>query len=102
MQINSLKQVDLRLERGLGSGLGPSLSPGDRDNVFPEALERARLAVVEPHQAAAAAVNRFAGGENSIHETLIAVEKADISLKYMMNIRNKLLDAYREVMQMGA
>ena len=48
------------------------------------------------------AVDQFSQHRRNIHETLIAVEKADISLKYMMNVRNKLLDAYREVMQMGA
>ena len=102
MQINSLKELDLRLEKVLGAGLGPSAPTTQSDSAFSEALDRARVAVVAPHRAASKAVNEFAAGNNSIHETLIAVEKADISLKYMMNILNKLLDAYREVMQMGA
>jgi flagellar hook-basal body complex protein FliE len=47
-------------------------------------------------------VQQFENGRRNIHETLLAIEKADISFKYMMNIRNKLLDAYKEVMAMGA
>lgn len=36
----------------------------------------------------------------SIHEAMIAMEKASISFKAMMAVRNKILEAYREVMRM--
>ena len=36
----------------------------------------------------------------SIHEAMIALEKASISFKTMMKVRNKLLEAYQEVMRM--
>jgi flagellar hook-basal body complex protein FliE len=36
----------------------------------------------------------------SIHEVMIAMEKADISFRTMMLMRNKLLEAYQEVMRM--
>ena len=35
-----------------------------------------------------------------IHGTMIALEKADISMRLMMQIRNKLVSAYEEVMRM--
>ena len=35
-----------------------------------------------------------------MHETLLAVEKADIAFKAMNQIRLKVLDAYKEVMRM--
>ncbi|HTL12734.1 MAG TPA: flagellar hook-basal body complex protein FliE [Bdellovibrionota bacterium] len=41
-----------------------------------------------------------AGRTKNIHETMLAVERADASLKLMMQVRNKILDAYREVMRM--
>jgi flagellar hook-basal body complex protein FliE len=41
-----------------------------------------------------------AGKAKNIHETMLAVERADMSLKLLMQVRNKLLDAYREVMRM--
>ena len=39
------------------------------------------------------------GDDTNVHKTLIAVEKADLSFKMMMEIRNKLMDAYNEIMR---
>jgi len=36
----------------------------------------------------------------SIHEAIIAMEKASISFKTMLQVRNKVLEAYQEVMRM--
>jgi len=36
----------------------------------------------------------------SIHEVIIAMEKADISFRTMLQVRNKVLDAYQEIMRM--
>lgn len=41
-----------------------------------------------------------AGRTDNIHEVLIAGEKADIALQLTMQIRNKILDAYSEIMRM--
>lgn len=41
-----------------------------------------------------------AGKTKNVHEAMMAVEKADLSFKLMMQVRNKLLDAYREIMRM--
>ena len=46
-------------------------------------------------------IQKLATGENrSLHETMIAVEKASISFQFMSQIRNKALEAYQEVMRM--
>ncbi|HDM76228.1 MAG TPA: flagellar hook-basal body complex protein FliE [Deltaproteobacteria bacterium] len=40
-------------------------------------------------------------GHNApLHETMIALEKADISLRLFIQVRNKVVEAYREVMHM--
>ncbi|MBN2538526.1 MAG: flagellar hook-basal body complex protein FliE [Deltaproteobacteria bacterium] len=39
-------------------------------------------------------------GSGSIHEAIIALEKADISFRAVMQVRNKILEAYQEVMRM--
>ncbi|HCP08980.1 MAG TPA: flagellar hook-basal body complex protein FliE [Candidatus Moranbacteria bacterium] len=36
----------------------------------------------------------------SLHDAIIAIEKADISFKAMMQVRNKIIEAYQEVMRM--
>ena len=40
------------------------------------------------------------GNKTNIHETMLAVEQADIAFKAMNQIRQKVLDAYKEVMRM--
>jgi len=40
------------------------------------------------------------GNTGSIHEAMIALEKADISFRAMMQVRNKILEAYQEIMRM--
>jgi len=37
-----------------------------------------------------------------LHDVLIKIEEAEVAFKTMMQIRNKLVDAYREVMRMGS
>jgi flagellar hook-basal body complex protein FliE len=45
----------------------------------------------------------FASGRsNDIHGTMIAVEKAEISLHLLANVRNRVVEMYREVMRMGS
>jgi len=44
----------------------------------------------------------FATGKvKDIHQVMISVQKADISFRLMQQIRNKLVEAYREIMHMG-
>ncbi len=50
--------------------------------------------------AAAAAENLAVNGTGNVAETLIAVQKADLSFQLLLSARNKLVDAYREVMRM--
>jgi flagellar hook-basal body complex protein FliE len=41
----------------------------------------------------------IAGESKSLHETMIAMEKADISFRLMMEVRNKIIEAYNEIMR---
>lgn len=48
------------------------------------------------------AIKQLAAGKNkNIHETMLMLEKADSSYRLMMQVRNKIIDAYREVMRMS-
>ncbi|MBL0691844.1 MAG: flagellar hook-basal body complex protein FliE [SAR324 cluster bacterium] len=40
------------------------------------------------------------GKSDDIHGTMIAMEKADISIKLLMAVRNKVMSAYQEVSRM--
>ncbi len=46
------------------------------------------------------AIEKFLRGEEKdIHNTMISIEKADISLQLFTQIRNKLIDAYKEIIR---
>ncbi|HOP85379.1 MAG TPA: flagellar hook-basal body complex protein FliE [Syntrophorhabdaceae bacterium] len=46
-------------------------------------------------------IKKLATMENKdIHTTMIAVEKADMTFQLMMQIRNKIISAYEEIMRM--
>jgi len=47
-----------------------------------------------------AAVNLQTGASGNIHETMIAVEQADISLRMLVQMRNRIVEAYQEIMRM--
>jgi len=42
----------------------------------------------------------ISGEAESIHQVMIAVEEADLAFRLMMEIRNKLTEAYQEIMRM--
>lgn len=39
-------------------------------------------------------------GKTDIHETMINLQKVDISMRLLLKIRNKAVEAYKEVMRM--
>ena len=92
---------DLRIQDNMQLGL----YEGDRKtrtnsrgfgSVIKQAIER----VSDMQTRADQSVERLLKGEAGIHETMIAGQKADISLRLLLQIRNKVMDAYREVMRM--
>ncbi len=45
--------------------------------------------------------NLATGKEADIHNTMIAIQKAHISFKFLVQVRNKVVSAYEEVMRMN-
>ena len=72
------------------------------EDTFSTLMGRAAESVMEPQHAANAATEMFARGEEGeIHQSMLAMERADISLRFLVSVRNKALEAYREIMHMG-
>jgi flagellar hook-basal body complex protein FliE len=68
---------------------------------FGETLKQAVNDVSALQSEAGKAVERMVAGEAvDLHEVMIAVEKAKTSFELLMEIRNKTLDMYREIMRM--
>lgn len=51
--------------------------------------------------AQAAAENYALGRTQNLHGTMLSLAKADINFTMLVTVRNKLLEAYREVMRMS-
>ena len=52
------------------------------------------------HEADAAARAFALGQAPSVHDTMITMEKADLSLRLTTKVRNKVVEAYQEIMRM--
>lgn len=73
----------------------------DTQASFGETLQRAITDVNNLQTEAGKAVDKMVIGETvDLHEVMIAVEKARTSFDLLMEIRNKTIDAYREIMRM--
>ena len=67
---------------------------------FAQLLKNSIKEVNDAQLAADEAVKKVLSGETKdIHETMITLQKADVSLKLMMEVRNKLIEAYQEIMR---
>jgi len=42
----------------------------------------------------------LAGNRSDVHNVMIAIEKADVAFQLMMQVRNKIVNAYQQVSQM--
>jgi flagellar hook-basal body complex protein FliE len=79
-------------------GVGGNAETG---KTFGEFLTESIGKVNSIQQDANVAMEKLASGESqNLHETLLAVEKAEIAFKTMNQIRTKVIDAYREIMKM--
>jgi flagellar hook-basal body complex protein FliE len=68
---------------------------------FGDFLKDAISAVNEVQKESDLQVQKLMAGESQdLHETLIAVQKADLTFQMMMQVRNKILQAYNEIMRM--
>lgn len=82
----------IRLRVGGGPAQGPS---------FADTLKGALGEVSEMQGKAGDAVAAFVRGDPvEIHDVMAAAEEAGIALDMLIEVRNKLADAYRTVMQM--
>src|SRR5262245_22325524 len=67
---------------------------------FGDVLKDAISTVNDLQKQSDTAIGQLMSGENQdIHSTLIAVQKADLSFQTMMQVRNKIVAAYQEIMR---
>jgi flagellar hook-basal body complex protein FliE len=77
---------------------GPAQQIGQR---FAEALKTTIAGANQAQITANRAAEQIASGETrNLHEAMIRLEEADISLRMMVQVRNKAVEAYQEIMRM--
>ena len=76
-------------------------SPKESGTGFGDLLKHAVEQVNQIQHEATRLEDAVASGENvNIHQAVIAGQKADLSFRLLMQVRNKLVEAYEEVMRM--
>ncbi len=81
--------------------LRPARPPAAGGTDFAGALKSALQGVDNLQLDADAEARKQATGAGNLHETALAMEKADVALRLAVKARNKAVDAYQEVMRMS-
>lgn len=92
--LGAIQAPDLGALSGSEAGSGGSKTFSE---IFRQSVDQVN---VDQQQADHAIKELVAGRTKNIHETMLTIERADASLKMMMQVRNKILDAYKEIMRM--
>jgi flagellar hook-basal body complex protein FliE len=84
------------LTAGIGTGTGTGAGAGDTD--FMSTLRNAMDQVGELQSEADGKVAQLlTGNGQDVHSTMIAVQKANLAFEMMVQVRNKIVQAYQQV-----
>ncbi len=90
LPVSGIAAVDLPRSAGQVAG-------GGFHDVFTSAIQN----VEAFGQDAAASVQRFLGGESEdLHTTILATQRSELAFEMFLQVRNKVVSAYQEVMRM--
>ncbi len=79
---------------------GPSATGGTNSS-FANTLNRLVDEVGQKQEVSRETVNAVLSGENvPLHQAMVAMEEASVSFQLMVEVRNKLLESYQELMRM--
>ena len=100
--------ADLRIIPPIAAAPGeyPALSAnplptGASGDSFVASLKDALAKITEAQNNADVSVQSLMTGQSTnLHETMIALQKADVSFQLMLQVRNKIVGAYEEIMRM--
>ncbi|HEX7085475.1 MAG TPA: flagellar hook-basal body complex protein FliE [Vicinamibacterales bacterium] len=79
------------------SAAGAQAAAGSR---FTQALQRLLESTERSNAEANSRVSAMLDGQGDVHDAMIALQRAEMTLQLTVQVRNKLLQAYQEVMRM--
>lgn len=92
---------DLRIDNSFQSLVKPNQSSKLKPNKgFGDVINAAVEKVNKLENESDHSIANLLQGKADIHETMIALQKSDISMRTFLAVRNKVIEAYREVMRM--
>ncbi len=90
---------ELRNARAAIPNPAATSQPGEK--TFADTLQEAVQSVNQAQNVANFKMQELATGKSKdVADVMITAEKADISLKLMTSVRNKIIEAYQEIMKM--
>jgi flagellar hook-basal body complex protein FliE len=97
-----LSQIESDL-RAMSGGMSQPLSEA-KDGKSPSFADLLKQGIGEVNaavkQSEKSSMDLAAGKSTNIHETMLAVSKAELGFNMLVQLRNKALEAYQEVMRM--
>ena len=87
------------LPRMLPSPAAPKSQPAGGAS-FGKLLSEAIQQVNDVEKTSQGELQKYLGNESDLHSVMIALEKADLSFQLMMQVRNKIVEAYQEILRM--
>ncbi|ADU93591.1 flagellar hook-basal body complex protein FliE [Geobacillus sp. G4] len=90
-----------RIGLTMSSAVSPPAKPAEAQKQFAAFFKEALNRVNEAQIQADALTEKLVRGENvQLHDVMIAAQKASITLQLTLEIRNKAIEAYQEMMRM--
>jgi flagellar hook-basal body complex protein FliE len=77
----------------------PAAQPAQPGGGFGKLLNEAIQQVNDVEKGSQGELQKFLSNESDLHSVMIALEKADLSFQTMMQVRNKIVQAYQEIMK---
>ena len=79
------------------SGPKPAAGGGQFGNLLKDAVQQMN----DVEKNSQGELQKFLSNESDLHSVMISLEKADLSFQMMMQVRNKIVSAYQEIMKMS-
>ena len=96
----------MAIERVLGGVQTRPLMPGSDQGArtstagFGSSLEKLVTSIESTNAEANTAVGQMLNGTGDVHDAMIALQQADMTFQFSVQVRNKLVQAYQDIMRM--
>jgi flagellar hook-basal body complex protein FliE len=101
--IASVQEIapDIKTAPSLQASIPGAIGGGDPSASFSQAIKKAVGEVSNlSNEADKLAVNLASGNVEDVHKAMMAMQKAKLALDFTIQVRNKVIEAYQEIMRM--